>query len=273
MTEELDSLPPVMDRIQRSALIVGAVGLALCAVGFFVRRDEFYKAYLYAYLFWIGLPLGCLAILMLQHLTGGVWGLVIRRPLEAGTRMLPWMILFYLPLMLGHADLYRIAGHGGEVEPNAAFRDAYLSPGFFYLRVGIYFAIWLGLGFLLNKWSVQQDREADQSPALLLRRFRLVSGPGLVLYGLTVTLVAVDWVMSLDPHWYSTIYGMMFMVGQCLSALAFIIVVLSLLSRSRPMAELVRLEQFHDLGNLLLAFTMLWAYIGFSQYLIIWSGI
>ena len=267
-------LHPTLDRIQTPALIAGAVGLLLCALGFFISGTQFYLSWLYAYLFWIGLALGSMALLMLQHLSGGGWGLVIRRLLESATRMLPLMALLFIPIVVGllTSDLYVWTKdrHGLE----HGFKGAWLSKGFFLARTAFYFLVWLGFAWVLNRWSVDQDVRAydrTESPRAV-RRIQRVSGPGLLLYGLTATFAAVDWVMSLDPLWYSTIWGVLFMIGQALSTIALMIALLSILSEIRPLSEHVKIGHFHDLGNLLLAFTMLWAYIQFSQYLIIWSG-
>lgn len=263
-------LHPSLSRIQFPALVVGLVALAACVLGFFLSRERFFLSYLFAYLFWFGLALGSFAILMLQHLTGGAWGLVIRRLLESAARMLPLMAILFLPLLLGMRHLYSWAG--GPHVPGAhgvGFREWWLSDGFFLLRAIIYFSIWIVLSLLLIRWSVQQDRTGDPQ---LLRRFERLSGPGLVLYALTITFASIDWVMSLDPHWFSTIFGFLFIASQALSTIAFIIAVAALLARDKPLSEVFTIARFHDLGNLLLAFVMLWAYLSFAQYLIIWSG-
>jgi hypothetical protein len=224
-----------------------------------------------------------MALLMLQHLSGGGWGLVIRRLLESATRMLPLMVLLFLPILLGlftqdrlyvwTVDAEREHLHLGNGADHS-FRGAWLSTGFFLLRTAFYFLVWLAFSFMLNRWSVAQDLRAydrAESPRNI-RRIQRVSGGGLLVYGLTCTFAAVDWVMSLDPLWYSTIWGVIFMIGQALSTIALMIALLSILSQVRPLSDFVTIGHFHDLGNLLLAFTMLWAYVSFSQYLIIWSG-
>jgi hypothetical protein len=145
----------------------------------------------------------------------------------------------------------------------------YLNTPFFLVRAAIYFAAWNGISFLLNKWSLEQDRTGERR---LSRRMQHLSAGGLLAYGLFVTFAAFDWMMSLAPHWFSTIYGVLIMGGQALSAMAFLIVVLVWLSRRKPLSDIVVPGHFHDLANLMLAFVMLWAYFSFSQYLIIWSG-
>src|SRR5260370_21350700 len=137
------------------------------------------------------------------------------------------------------------------------------------MRAAIYFLVWNGLSYFLNAWSLEQDRNPDPRIA---RRMQKLSAAGLLGYGLTITFASFDWLMSLEPHWYSTIYGVLILGGQGLSALAFLIIMLAWLSARPPLDRIVVPAHFHDLGNLMLAFVMLWAYFSFSQYLIIWSG-
>ena len=253
---------PDWTHLQRIALIAGGAGLALCALGALLSVDHFFRSYLVAYQFWLGIALGCLAILMLQHLTGGVWGAILRRLLEAGSRTLLLLAVLFLPLALGVGHLYRWTHE--EVH-----HRAYLNVPFFLVRAAVYFAVWLVVGYFLNRWSARQDRDPDPT---LPRRFQLLSAPGLVLYGLTITFASIDWAMSLQPEWYSTIYPVMFATGQVLAGLAFAIVALLLLSTRPPLAGLIGPAHLRDLGNLLLAFVMLWAYMAISQFLLIWSG-
>lgn len=263
-------LPPQWDRLQQRALLVGVVSLGLCLGGAWWQPAQFFHSYLLAYLFWLGIALGSLAIVMLHHLTGGAWGLIIRRTLEASSRTLPLLAVLFVPLLFGLADLYSWARPdlvaGDELLQH---KSPYLNVPFFVLRAILYFAVWLGLAYWVNQWSLRQDHTAD--PALA-RRLETLSGPGLVLYGGTVTFASFDWGMSLEPHWFSTIYGVMFMVGHALTALAFAIIVVMLLVERQPFVAVVTPAHLLDLGNLLLAFVVLWAYIAFSQFLIIWSG-
>jgi hypothetical protein len=261
---------PTLKKIQFPALLAGVAGLAICIVTLMrsstpEARTQFFVSYLFAYMFWIGIPLGCFSILMLQHLTGGAWGLVMRRLLEGGTRMLPLMALFFIPLTFGMGDLYAWM-HDQNLH---GFKADWLTKDGFINRAIVYFAIWIVIAFFLNKWSKDQDR-GDRPNST--RKLQFISGPGLLIYGMTITGAAVDWVMTLDHHWYSTIYGMLFIVGQGLGTLAMMIVLVALLSQTRPLSEVVTTNHFNDLGNLLLAFVLLWAYVSFSQYLIIWSG-
>ena len=257
-------------RFQRRALALGVAGLLACLAGAIFDPAQFFRSYLVAYLFWIGIALGCVAIVMLHHIVGGRWGIVIRRLLESGTRTLPLMVLLAVPVLLGLSHLYvwarpEVVAHDELLQ----HKSSYLNVPFFMARMLVYFAVWLSIAYFLNKWSAEEDR--SPSPSVKGRLQRL-SGPGLVLYGFTVTFASVDWVMSLEPHWFSTIYGIIFMVGQALATLAFVIVALMLLARRTPLGSLLRPSHFHDLGNLTLAFVMLWAYVAFSQFLIIWAG-
>lgn len=263
-------VPAAVDRLGRSALVAGVVGLGLTLVGWLAEAGQFHRSYLFAYLFWLGVAIGCLSIVMIQHLTGGLWGMVSRRFLEAGTRTLPLLVLLFLPLLPALPDLYVWARPESVAkDPLLLHKSLYLNVPFFLSRAAFYFVIWLLLAHFLNRWSL----ELDAGPNLKIsRRLRSLSGPGLVLMGLTITFSSVDWGMSLNPHWFSTIYGMIFMVGQALSALALVVALLALLGGQAPLRGVVRKETLHDLGKLLFAFVMLWAYVNISQFIIVWSG-
>jgi hypothetical protein len=260
--------PEAFTARRKTALIAGAAALAVCALGFVVDRDHFFRAYLIGYLLWLGIALGSLALLMVHHQSGGAWGIMIRRILEAAARTLPLLAVLFLPLLLGLGDLYPWT-HPDHVEHDAVLqhKSLYLNTPFFLARTVFYFASWIGLAWILNRWSKAQD----EGNLLATRRMQLISGGGLVLYGLTITFASVDWVMSINPHWFSTMFGFLFMGGQGLAALAFSIVVATLLWRG-PLHGAYNAGHFHDLGKLMLAFVMLWAYFHFSQYLIIYSG-
>jgi hypothetical protein len=257
-----------LEHLPARLVLIGGVLLAVCIAGGLRDGGDFFRSYLVAFLFWIGITLGCLALLMVQHLTGGNWALVIRRILEAGSRTLPLMAVAALPLLAGMKMLYTWS-RPGQSDPAILAKHLYLNSGFFIGRMIFYFACWFVLAYLLNKWSRAEDAGGDVS---LWMRMEGLSGGGLVLYGFTVTFASVDWVMSLEPRWYSTIYGLLFMVGQALAALAFSITVLIWLSDRTPLSEAVRPSYFQDLGSFLLTFVMLWAYLEFSQFLIIWGG-
>ena len=263
--------PAALSRVSTRALIVGIVFSAVLVVGAFLDRVQFFHAYLIGFIFWAGITVGSLALLMLQHLTGGTWGLVIRRVLEAGTRTLPLVLLLFVPVVLGLKQIYPWTNSLEMRKSTALMAKAanYLNPSFFVTRAAVYFAIWSLIAIMLNWFSLQQDRTADPKFG---KRMRMISGPGLGLFILTVTFAAIDWVMSLDPAWSSTIFGLIFVASWSLSALAFTILVMAWLSQRQPMNLVVQPAHFHDLGNLTLTLVMLWTYFAFSQYLIIWSG-
>jgi hypothetical protein len=263
--------PPNMSDFQKRALIVGGLFLLALIIGAFFDRKQFFQAYLVGWTFWTGIAVGSLALLMLQHLTGGGWGLVIRRVLEAATRTLPIMAILFVPVILGAHDIYHHWLDPEELKkyPIVQLKTPYLKLWFFIVRALVYFAAWSALAFFLNRWSLAQDRTADNR---YTKNMRLLSGPGMVLLIFTVTFASVDWYMSLEPEWFSTIYGFIWVAAWSLSALAFVIAAMASLYKQEPMKRIVATLHFHDLGKLLLALVMLWAYFAFSQYLIIWSG-
>jgi hypothetical protein len=263
-------LTAAIDRLRRPSLVAGVVALAACAAGAVASPGAFFRAYLFAYVFFTGLSLGCLAIVMLHHLTGGAWGIPIRRILESGTRTLPLIAILFLPIAVGMKHLYSWS-RPEEVAKDALLqaKEAYLNMPFFLARAAFYFAVWIAIAYFVNRWSLEQDRAG--SPALT-RRLQLLSAGGLVAYGLTMTFASIDWVMSLEPHWFSTMYGVLYIAGQALNALAFVTAALVLMSGEKPFSDFVRPAHYHDLGKLLLAFVMFWSYVSFAQYLIIWAG-
>jgi hypothetical protein len=263
--------PPNMSDFLKRALIAGIVFLVVLAAGAFINAHEFFQAYLIGWTFWTGIAVGSLALLMLQHLTGGGWGLVIRRSLEAATRTLPLMAVLFIPVLIGAHSIYHEWMDPAEVAKHPAVQSkaSYLNLPFFTVRFVIYFGVWIALAYFLNKWSLAQDRTADNR---YTKNMRVLSGGGMVALIFSVSFASIDWYMSIEPDWFSTIYGFIFVAAWSLSALAFVIAVMARLSREEPMRRIVAPLHFHDLGKLLLALVMLWAYFAFSQFLIIWSG-
>ena len=257
-------------RMRRAALAVGVAGLVALLVGWFVDPNQCMRSYLVGFVFWIGVPLGGLAVLLIHGVTGGAWGVAIRRPLESAALTLPLMAVLFVPLALGAGRLYvwaqpEIVAH----DPILQWKAAYLNWPFFCARAVLYFVSWILVARSLAYWSLEQDAGTD---ARADRRLHALSRGGLVVLGLTMTFASFDWMMSLEPHWYSTIYGILFMGSCALSAFSFAIPVVAAL-RDRPaVARFVGVSVFHDLGNLLLAFTMLWGYFQLSQFLITWSA-
>jgi hypothetical protein len=259
-----------LNRLEKSSLGVGAAALALCAAGAFASPTQFFRSYLFAFIFWVGVALGCSAILMLQHLVGGRWGLALRRCLESGTRTVYLMALLAAPLLFGLRLLYSWADpEKVKLDSILQYKAPYLNVPFFLVRSAIYFLIWMVVAHFLIKWSREQDETGDPK---LASRLQSLSGPGLIIFALTVTFASVDWVMSLEPQWFSTIYGMIFMVTEGLAAMSIVTIAVILFSAYEPFSSLVSKRVLNDYGNLLLTFTMLWAYLSFSQYLIIWTG-
>jgi hypothetical protein len=277
--------PWIVGQYQKTAGVIGGIGVLAAIIGAVMSSNSadplamtrFLRAYLVGFMFCCGLTLGSLALLMLQHITGGKWGLVMRRIFEASSRNLPLLAVMFIPIALGLKYLYPwAAGTGLTAHGEHALhvRHAYLNPQMFLLRAALYFVGWGIFAYLLNKWSLRQEEPFDSSASandLRLRFMRLGAG-GVLFYAITISLAAVDWVMSLDAVWYSTIWGMLYMVGQALLAMSFSIVVLVTLAKYEPMKSLLRRTELHDNGKLLLAFVMLYTYLSFSQFIIIWSG-
>ena len=262
--------PRTVRSFRNPALIGGGVFLIALLAFAFINPTRFFQAYLVGWTFWTGISVGSLALLMLQHMTGGGWGFVIRRVLEAATRLIPIMAVLFIPVILGAHSIYEWT-HQEVLDQHAVvkFKTPYLNLTFFIIRAVVYFAVWSALAFFLNRWSLAQDRTADNR---YTKNMRVLSGPGMVALIFTVTFASVDWYMSLEPEWFSTIYGFIFVAAWALSALAFVIAVMATLTSEDPMKRVVAPLHFHDLGKLLLALVMLWSYFAFSQYLIIWSG-
>ncbi|MBI1880379.1 MAG: hypothetical protein HYR94_19525 [Chloroflexi bacterium] len=261
------------NRLQQRSLVVGLLGLVLCGAGAFLNLEQFWQSYLLAYVFWLEISLGCLAVVMTHHLAGGRWGAVIRRLMETGAMTLPLMALLFVPLLFGLDKLYLWTDSGKVAQSELLqHKSIYLNMSFFLTRTVIYFGVWLGLAYGLNRWSLEQDRTAKPVVAIRLRR---LSALGLILYVLTATFAGYDWLMSLEPEWFSSIYGILFIVGQVLAALAFAVIMLAWSNRQASVERVagsVWANHFNDLGNFILAFVMIWAYISFSQFLIIWSA-
>jgi hypothetical protein len=262
--------PPVADleALRKKALMAGGVGLVLCAIGFIVDRDQFFRSWLIAFMLFLGITLGSMALMMIQHLSGGTWG-VFRRVFEASSRTLPLMAALFIPIIAGMTSLYPWT-HADLVATDEILRHkaAYLNTGFFLARAFVYFLGWTLIAWTLTAWSKRQD-DGDMSVNLKIQR---LSGFGIVFYALTITFAGVDWIMSLNPHWYSTLFGFLMIGGQGLSTLAFTIIISRYLSKRPPMQELLTPSHFHDLGKLSLAFTMLWAYFNFSQFLLTYAA-
>ncbi|HEX6202431.1 MAG TPA: hypothetical protein VF100_05450, partial [Thermoanaerobaculia bacterium] len=220
-----------LDRLQTIGLGVGVVALVLCAVGWVVDAEQFFSSWLLGVVYWLGISIGCLALSMIHHLTGGSWGVPVRRVWEAAAGLLPLVAILFVPLLFGLEVLYPWAREAAADDPVLAHKAAYLNEPFFLARFGAYFLIWIGLAFWLRSLSDRQDRAADPR---WTKRMQVVAAPGLVIWAFVTTFAYVDWLMSLEPHWFSTIYGVYFFGGTGMASMAFLIVVAVLLARRGP---------------------------------------
>ena len=268
MAEITHAVPADLELYRGRALKLGGVGLLACAIGLVVDRDHFFRSWLVAYLLFLGIALGSMGLMMIQHLSGGAWG-VFRRIFEAASRTLPLLALLFLPVVLGMTTLYPWT-HEDHVLKDEILRHKalYLNTPFFLARALVYFAGWITIAWTMTRWSKQQD-EGDMSVNI---RLQYLSGGGLVFYTFAATFASIDWIMSINPHWYSTLFGFLFVGGQGLSALAFTIVVSTYLAKHEPLSGVLKPHHFQDLGKLSLAFVMLWAYFNFSQYLLVYAA-
>ncbi len=268
---DLDLTPPSsLSSLASRAWLVGLVGVVLSVLGLWLNPEQFFRSYLVAWLFVLSIVLGCFSLGLLHQLTRGGWGVVIRRTLGAATRTLPWVALGFIPIWLGMRRLYpwsrpEVVEHDALIQAKTWF----LNPTGFTLRALAYFAIWGFFVWALNRLSKRQDEVQSHK---LFRLMQATAAPGLIAYCLTATLASVDWIMSLDPLWYSSMFGVSFIGGNAVAALAFLIPMSLYLSQRPPMNQLFRRRHFHDLGKLLLAFVMLWSYFQLSQLIIVWSG-
>lgn len=268
------SLSSNFSTVQRTALLVGGVGLiAAIILGFFAGGETFFQSYLFAFLFWLGLALGCLIMLFVQHVAGGSWGALIRRPLESGAMVLPVMALLFIPLLFGMGSLFEwTQTEFLESHPLVAAKTGYLNTPFFIVRALIYFAVWGYGAWYFYQQSGKQDENPDESSRIGFK-MKSISGPWIVAYVTTMTFAAIDWSMSLTPEFFSGIYSVIFMIGQAITAVCFIIfITVYLASKNKEVDELLTSKRLQDLGNFLMAFTMFWAYTSIAQVIIIWSN-
>lgn len=264
-------------KVRTLALAFLGIGVLLTAIGYFAGPEgAFYEAYLVGYLFWLSISLGCLGLLMLQHLSSGAWGLVARRINEAASGVLPLLLVLFLPIYLGMQKLYPWARPEAADDKILQRKEWWLNTEGFTLRIFVYFGLWILFWVLLTRLSNKQDRDEGDS-VKLVNQMRAISGPGVLIMGLLLTLAAVDYMMSLEPHWYSSLYGLYFVISCVIAAMTFLILVAAGLVKHAPYNHVFVLHprhdnRFHDWGKLLLAFVMVWAYFTVSQLIIIWSG-
>lgn len=250
------------------SLGVGIIALAGCVYGGYFDRGQFFRAYLAAYLFYLGIALGSMVLLMVYYLTGGSWGFIIRRILEAGMRTLPLVAIMFIPIAFGIKHIYPWASQELVAQSEKLqYQQFYLSPGYFWIRASIYFIVWLVMAGLFSSWSKRQERTGDEQLDWNNLNF---SGYGAVVYGISIHFAAIDWAMSLEPVFHSTIWGPLFAVGQIVSAFAFAITVLAIVVHRKELAEVASTEVLNDLGSLLFTFIVLWAYLAWFQFMLVW---
>lgn len=266
--------PPDLSAPRRRALLVGLVGSGVTLVGALAQPAQFFRSYLVAFMLCLGVALGCFAVSLVHHLSRGQWGVMIRRILEAAARTVPFLALLFVPLLFGMKSLYPWADAARVAKDHhLAHQARFMNPGFFTARAVLYFALWIGFAFVLSKLSKAQDEAPTDAAAFQLgRKMQYVASFALFGYGLAATFGAIDWLMSLNEKWFSAIYGIYAIGGQIISAMAFVVLVVLMLGKRKPMEGLYQPKHLHDYGKLLFAFVMLWAYFSISQFLIIWSG-
>ena len=265
-------IPRQITRLQRPALLAAVVGLALMLLGALIPafRDDFFRAYLFAWLFVLGLSLGALGVVMLNHLVPGEWGWLVRRMGEAAAMNIVIVAILFLPLLAGLGYLFPWANADVVAsDPVLRHKAAYLNRTFFVVRAVIYFATWIGLALLVRHYSLENDRTGEPRP---LRRATRASAVGVVLYVVTMSFAALDWILSRDAHWFSTIIGLVTVVGQAATGMSFLVLMGTIVADRDPLAPVVEPKHLNDWGNLLLTLVILWAYMSFAQFLIIWMG-
>ena len=264
--------PAELNKFKTIALGVGGIAFIVWAAGTYFNLEQGLRSWLLGFIFWGGISIGGLGIVMLQYLTGGAWGVVIRRIVEAASRVMPIVFIMWLPLAFGVTYLYEWT-HLPPDDFTVIGRGAYQTPFWWIVRGVVYFALFFVMVYLLNDWSAKQDKSADhEEAARWLGKATAFSGPTMVIYVLVISFATVDWVMSLDPHWFSTIWGLLFVAGWALSTFCFCVLILNWLGDRSPMNRVLGKRHFHDIGKLCLALVMVWAYFNFSQLLIIYSG-
>ncbi|HEY6987169.1 MAG TPA: hypothetical protein VH369_02230 [Bryobacteraceae bacterium] len=263
-------LGPKAASVDRISGVVGGLGLLLCVAGFFANRAQFFQSYLFAFMYWTGFTLGGLCVLLMHHVVGGRWGATSRRFLEAQMRTLPLMLLFLIVMLLGMKDIYPWT-HANWVAQNhyLQHKQPYLNVPFFLLRIAVFFAIWLFWGLRVNKLADEQDRTGDPT---LRERMRAFSAPGLLIFSVTATFAMFDWVLSTDVQYYSTVYGAMILIGDILQTFALTILVMILVSKEDRFGGRVNAPILHELGKMMFAFVIFWAYLSASQLIITWPA-
>ncbi|MBI2434923.1 MAG: hypothetical protein HYV26_18875 [Candidatus Hydrogenedentes bacterium] len=270
-----------IDRLRARALLAGGAGVAATLAGgaLWALTDDdagiekVFQPFLVAYIITVGLSVGCLAGVMLHHLCGGAWSFMIQRILEAASRTLPYVLGLGVLVVLGGAwfgNLYPWTSEEfRQTHHIVEKKEAFLNLGTFTIAFFIYYAIWMSLMFLYNGWSKRVDETGD--PATIAR-MRQLAAPGLMVYVLSLTFAAVHWVMSLEPEWFSTIFGAWLIAGYNITIVAFATIVLSYLAGEAPISGKITTRHFHHLGTFMCGFVIFWSYVSFCQFLLIWNA-
>ncbi len=262
--------PAALSALANKALGIGAVGAAAVIAGFFLSRAEFFAAYLVGWLLCYTVAVGALGFLLLQHLSGGGWGLAARRILEAAARTMPFVGVAAIPLFFGLEDLYLWADpRKVALDVALQHKTPYLNVPFFIGRTVFAIAFFSFLAYFLSAKSRRQDESGDPN---LKRAMHDVSAVGFLFYVIVNTFIGFDWLMSLDPHWFSSLYGAIFVAGEALAGMTFIILVANWARQHAPMDAILGRKLFHDYGKLLFACVMFWTYLTISQFIIMWQG-
>ena len=275
LTIESAKLRPLedLDGVRSKALVVGIVGALATIAGFFLAGPEvFWRGYLIGWIYWLGAALGLVFIMMINYLASGRYGIQMRRVQEGAGKTLPILGLLGLPILFagGMQHLYHWTAPGlADKDPLLAAKAGYLNIPFFTGRYVLYFVIWSAFAFLFSRLSHRHDQNGDEATRETLQK---MSAGGIITFVMVATFAAIDWLMSTDHHWYSSLYGPQLLLWQLITAVAFSIILLVFLSTREPLKHLVKPTHFHDWGKLMLAFTMVWGYFSVSQFLIIWSG-
>ncbi len=267
-------LPPIdTAKLQMGSLVVGAIALIGAIILGFTGAGDFFQSYLVSFIFFLGLSLGALMLLFTVHLAGGSWGAMIVRPLEAAAAVLPFMALLFIPIIFGMNDLFPwTSAEYVASEPTVAAKTAYLNTAFFIIRAAILFGIWIFGAYLYRSAGRRQD-EGKGDPGQTGYRMKNLGGLWIVIYILTMTFAAFDWAMSLTPVWFSGIYPSIIMASQVISALALVIIVMVVLAKNNPTIDkILTPKRLQDLGNMLMAVIMFWAYLHISQLIILWTN-
>jgi len=264
-----EQIAPQVRKLQKFALISAVVGLVLCIVGALYQQQSFFQSYLIAYLFWLGISIGALGFLMLHFCAGGGWGFLIRRPLEAASKLFPLLIILGIPLVFGAKNLFVWMDPATLSDPLIAAKSLYLNTPFFWIRAVVYFVVFLVFAYLGCKWSAEQDERCNPQT---YHRLNLLGPAGIVFISLSVTFMAYDWVLSLTPHYYSSVFGLIICATNVVTMLALMFVLLHYLAGHIPLLAKIPDNYIRDLGNVMLAATLAWAWFSFSQYIISYSG-